>query len=122
MGRTSSSFTHTCAGWDTANVIELVDVLGLEHLADLLAHLRHALLHQRIRVVALQLRLNEAGCHAGHSHLGVQRLLGSASEKACTPNLVMLQTAAPAVARRPATDDTFPMSPPPLGAISGKAA
>ena len=66
------------------------DVLGLEHLADLLAHLLDRLDHHRVLVVALELGVDEARLDAGDADVRVQPSWRSASEKPTTPHLVML--------------------------------
>src|SRR4051795_1057428 len=51
------------------------DVLRLQDLADLLAIALHRAADERVRVVPLKLRLDEAGRHGGHADPDVQRLL-----------------------------------------------
>ena len=66
------------------------DVLGLEHLADLLARPLRRAAHDRVGVVALELGLDETRRHGRHADPTWSASWRSASENACTPNLVML--------------------------------
>src|SRR5215216_4675743 len=51
------------------------DVVSVQHLADLLSRALHRLADERVRVVALQLRLDEARRHGRDADVGVERLL-----------------------------------------------